>query len=44
MKYLFVVFSIVAYSYVSNQEFEDRYEKHSIQIRSQIQQGTNLPR
>lgn len=41
MKYLFVVFSIVAYSYVSNQTFEDAYELGS-KARAEIQQGANL--
>lgn len=44
MKYLFVVFAIVSYSYVSNQEFEDRYEKSSIKVRTEIQQSAKIQR
>lgn len=43
MKYLFVVFSLVAYSYVSTQDFEDRYELRGKE-RSQIQQGAKIQR
>jgi hypothetical protein len=41
MKFVLAIVSFLGYAYVSNQEFEDRYEiqKHGSEIRQQVQQG-----
>ena len=46
MNYLMIIITFIAFSYVSNQDYEDKYEnaQYGSKVRQQIQPGENLPR